>query len=70
MKFQVIGYFSLIDTPFGWRGGGGGGGAWGITPNIQKISLSPHVPPLFCPKNVDFVIFMQFLVILFKMSPH
>ena len=46
------------------------GGAWGITPNIQKISLSPHVPPLFCPKNVDFVIFMQFLVILFKMSPH
>ena len=51
-------------------GGGGGGGDWGITPNIQKISLSPHVPPLFCPKNVDFVIFMQFLVILFKMSPH
>ena len=50
--------------------GGGGGGDWGITPNIQKISLSPHVPPLFCPKNVDFVIFMQFLVILFKMSPH
>ena len=48
----------------------GGGGDWGITPNIQKISLSPHVPPLFCPKNVDFVIFMQFLVILFKMSPH
>ena len=46
------------------------GGDWGITPNIQKISLSPHVPPLFCPKNVDFVIFMQFLVILFKMSPH
>ena len=26
-------------------------------------------PTLFCPQNVDFVIFMQFLAILPKMSP-
>ena len=66
--------YELLRIPFialqGFLYWGGGGEDWGITPNIQKISLSPHVPPLFCPKNVDFVIFMQFLVILFKMSPH
>ena len=26
-------------------------------------------PPLFCPQNIDFVIFMQFLVILRKLFP-
>ena len=26
-------------------------------------------PPLICPKNIDFVIFMQFLVILPKLPP-
>ena len=64
--------YELLRIPFIARQGFlyWGGEDWGITPNIQKISLSPHVPPLFCPKNVDFVIFMQFLVILFKMSPH
>ena len=61
-------YYEYLSSHF--RVSSIGGEDWGITPNIQKISLSPHVPPLFCPKNVDFVIFMQFLVILFKMSPH
>ena len=63
-------YYEYLSSHFRVSSIGGGGEDWGITPNIQKISLSPHVPPLFCPKNVDFVIFMQFLVILFKMSPH
>ena len=26
-------------------------------PTTQEIGLSPHFTPLFCPKNVDFVIF-------------
>ena len=33
-----------------------------------KNWLLPYVPPLFCPQNVDFVISMQFLAILPKMS--
>ena len=27
-------------------------------------------PPLFCPKNVDFIILRQFLAILPKMTPY
>ena len=42
-----------------------GVGTWGIPPT-QNIALSLHVTPLVCPKNVDFVIFMQFLVISTK----
>ena len=41
---------------------------WGHTRTTRKIGLSPMPPPLFCSKNVDFVIFMQFLVILPKLS--
>ena len=41
----------------------------GGSATTQKIDLFPHVPQ-FCPQNVDFVIFMQFLAILSKMSPH
>ena len=63
-------YYEYLSSHFRVSCIGGGGGPGGITPNTQKISLSPHVPPLLCPKNVDFVIFMQFLVILFKMSPN
>ena len=37
----------------------------GIPPTNRKIGLSP---PLIWPKNVDFVIFMQFLTILPKLS--
>ena len=41
----------------------------GETGNTQRIGLPPPVPlPLFCPKNIDFVIFMQFFAILPKMS--
>ena len=43
----------------------------GIPPTTRKIDLSPpppHVPPLFWPQNADFVIFMQFLAILSKLS--
>ena len=37
----------------------------GKNPRYQKNWLAtPHVTPLFCPKNVDFLIFMQFLGIL------
>ena len=43
-------------------------GAWGNPPTSRKIGLPPP-PPLLCPKNVDFVIFMQFLANLPKMSP-
>ena len=32
--------------------------------HTQKTELSPSCPPLFCSNIVDFVIFMQFLVIL------
>ena len=41
----------------------------GFPPSTCKIGLSPYVPPLFCPLNVDFVIFMQFWAILPKMPP-
>ena len=35
-----------------------------------KISIVHYVvPPLTCPRCVDFVIFMQFLAILHKLSP-
>ena len=41
-------------------------GDWGDPhPTTQKIVF----PPLLCPKNVDYVIFMQFLAILPKLSP-
>ena len=40
----------------------------GTPPIPQNIGLSPNVPPLFCHKNADFVIFIQFLSILPKMS--
>lgn len=46
-----------------WRGWVGGGtcGESPHYPTTQKVFLSPHAPPLFCPQNDDFVIFMQFL---------
>ena len=37
-------------------------------PLSKKNGSSLHFTLLFCPKNVDFVIFMQFLTILPKMS--
>ena len=38
---------------------------------LKKLTCPPlHVPLLFCPKNVDFLIFMPFLDILLKLSPH
>ena len=49
-----------------------------LSPTTQKISLSLPLPPppppqcpphCFAPKNVDFVIFTQFLAILPKLSP-
>ena len=39
-----------------------------ISPTTPKIGLGPYVTPVF-PQNVDFVIFMQFLVILPKFVP-
>ena len=41
---------------------------WG-TPTTQEIDMSPMSPTSFCLKNVDFVIFKQFLAILSK-YPH
>ena len=46
-----------------------GGGGWGVgpggnpptTPLPKKFSCLLMPPPLFCPQNDDFVIFMQFL---------
>ena len=38
-------------------------------PTNQNISLSPSLSPLLCPRNLDFVILMQFLAILSKLSP-
>ena len=35
-------------------------GDWRIHPTTQKIGLYTHVSSQFCPKNVDFVILMQF----------
>ena len=44
---------------------------WGDPPHYPKNWLvPPHVSPLFCPKYVDVVLFMQFLAILPKLSPH
>ena len=37
-------------------------------PPLLKLASHPY-PHLFCPKNVDFVIFMQFLTTLFKFQP-
>ena len=44
---------------------------WGDPPTTQEIGLSPMFPLAFRPMsiNVDFVISMQFLAILFKMPP-
>ena len=44
-------------------------GRQGGIPPTQNIALSPHVNRLFCPRNVGFVIFMQFLAILPNMLP-
>ena len=45
-----------------------GGGEWGNPPTTRKLAC-PSQPPLLCPKNADFIIFMQFLAILPKLSP-
>ena len=43
---------------------------------LEPLAPTPHLPPLpavsptVLPQNVDFVIFMQFLSILTKLSPH
>ena len=45
-------------------GEGGGGGLGGSPPLPEKLACPPPCPPpppLLCPKNADFVIFMQFL---------
>ena len=53
--------------------GGGGVGGHPLSKNLL-LPKTPHypkngyLPPLFCPKNVDFTTFMQFLVISPKMS--
>ena len=47
---------------------GGGGESGGIPPLPEKLAC-PSQPPLLCPKNADFIIFMQFLAILPKLSP-
>ena len=53
-------------SPSRWRGTGGA-----PTHYPKNWLVPPHVPPLlFCPKNVDFVIYVQFLAILPKLSPH
>ena len=38
----------------GW---GGGGGAEGIPPLTEKWACPPHLPPLLCAQNIDFIIF-------------
>ena len=38
-------------------------GDWGTSALPPKLFF-PNVPPLICPQNVDFVIFIQFLAIL------
>ena len=43
-------------------------GDWGDSSHYVKNCLVPHVPRCFAPKNVDFVIFMQILAILPKIS--
>ena len=41
----------------------------GDPPLTEKLACTPSPPPpLFCHKNIDFVIFMQFLAILPKWS--
>ena len=46
-----------------------GGGDWGDPlPLPEKLASPPMSPALFYLQNIDFVIFMQFLVILLKMS--
>ena len=41
-----------------------------IPSTTPKIGLSPHVSPLFCPQEADFVIFMQFLAFFFILPPN
>ena len=36
----------------------------------KNCLVHPHVLSLFCGKNVDFFIFMQFLTISLKLHPH
>ena len=47
---------------------GGEGGLRGI-PHYPSNCLIPPIPALFCPQNIDFVISMQFLIILSKLLP-
>ena len=46
-----------------------GKGTGGFPPLPEKLACPPMSLPLFCPKNVDFVIFVQFLTIFPKLSP-
>ena len=38
-------------------------------PHYPSNCLIPPIPALFCPQNIDFVISMQFLIILSKLLP-
>ena len=44
-------------------------GARGSSRIPKTLACPPPYPPLFCFQSVDFVIFMQFLAILFKLPP-
>lgn len=41
----------------------------GIRPQLKKLACSPMFSPLFSTQNVNIVSFMQFLVIMPKLSP-
>ena len=61
----------LFVSPFIWPGFrlAGGGRNGGIPFTTGKIGLPPISLPLLCQKNIDFVIFMQFLAIFPKLPP-
>ena len=65
---------AIISRTLGWGWGGGkvGEGTEGDPPppppSREKLACTP-MPPLLCPQNVDFVIFIQFWPFCQKCGP-
>ena len=69
LKIALVIILRRLD--WGWGGGKVGEGTEGDLPpppSREKLACTP-CPPLLCPKNVDFVIFIQFWPFYQKCGP-
>ena len=67
LKLLFLGNLHIFHTPTRRVSPSGGGGGTGGIPHYPKNWLV--LPPLSWPKNANFVIFIQFLLILPKLLP-